>query len=258
METKAVVIARWEDIVFEKRNKLYGAYKLRREYSQRVIMGLGVSVAIFAGLLWASGQTVSEVITRIAPPIDTTIYRFSPPPPIIRTKPPQQQTVKPPKATAGPPLVVTEPVVTEPIDNTDFTSTTDDAGTGDVVFSSDDVGVIPAVEPPVVEPIATVTTAGVMPQYPGGMEAMIKFISKSVRYPSGPKRLGIEGTVFVQFLIMFDGSVDQVEVIKGFHPDCDKEAVRVIKNMPTWSAGNQNGRPVNVRMVLPIKFKINN
>lgn len=259
METKAVVISRWEDIVFENRNKMYGAYKLRREYAQRVIMGLGVSVAIFAGLLWASGQTLSEVIHDIKRPLDGTIVCVLPPPPIVRIKPPQQQlNTKQPKANAGPPLVVTEPVVSEPIDLIDVSSTTDETGTGDVVFSSDGVGTVPAIEEPAIEPVETVVVAGVMPQYPGGVDEMMKYFKKAVKYPYSAQRVGVEGTVFVQFLIMFDGSVDHVEVIKGIHPDCDREAVRVIKNMPNWSAGNQNGRAVNVRMVLPIKFKINN
>jgi protein TonB len=68
--------------------------------------------------------------------------------------------------------------------------------------------------------------------------------------------MGIEGIVYVSFLILGDGTVTDVKVLRGIHTDCDKEAVRVISKLPGWSGGKQGGIPVSVRMVLPVKFKL--
>jgi protein TonB len=117
-------------------------------------------------------------------------------------------------------------------------------------------GVIAAVnpEPPVLPEVVDI--AEIMPQYEGGMEAMMKFIQKKIKFPSAPKRLGLGGTVYVRFIVRGDGSITDIEVIRGVHPDYDKEAMRVISLLPAWKGGSHNGRPVSVRMVLPIKFNV--
>jgi protein TonB len=85
---------------------------------------------------------------------------------------------------------------------------------------------------------------------------MMKFLQKKIRFPKSPQRQGISGTVFVRFIVNGDGSVSDVEVLKGVHPDYDKEAMRVISLLPSWKGGRHNGMPVRVRMVLPIKFNV--
>ena len=112
-----------------------------------------------------------------------------------------------------------------------------------------------AVDPPlVVPPIPTgpLNIAEVMPKFDG----MVDFLSKKLRYPGSARRLGITGKVFVGFVVDANGNVTEVKVIRGIHPDCDKEAVRVVSMMPQWSAGIQNGRNVAVRMVVPINFQM--
>lgn len=96
------------------------------------------------------------------------------------------------------------------------------------------------------------------PTFPGGDGAMYKYLGKSIDYPSQARRMGIEGRVFVQFIVDKDGSIKEVQAIKGIGAGCDEEAVRVIKAMPSWKPGKQRGRPVKVRMVLPVFFKLNN
>ncbi|MGB3465898.1 MAG: energy transducer TonB [Cyclobacteriaceae bacterium] len=96
------------------------------------------------------------------------------------------------------------------------------------------------------------------PQFPGGDGAMYKFLGKGIDYPSQARRMGIEGRVFVQFVVNPDGSVTDVKSIKGIGAGCDIEAARVIKSMPKWSPGKQRGVPVKVRMVIPVYFKLNN
>lgn len=94
------------------------------------------------------------------------------------------------------------------------------------------------------------------PTFPGGMEAWNKFLGENLRYPAQARRMGIEGTVYVVFEIRTDGSVRNVELLRGIGAGCDEEAMRVINQSPKWTAGKQRGRTVNVRMRLPIKFKL--
>ena len=126
-------------------------------------------------------------------------------------------------------------------------------GTGDVVF-----------EEPVEEPVKEVgedpnkvyTIVEQQPEFEGGNGAMFKFIQKNMKYPATARRMGIEGSVFVSFVVDTEGKISEVQTVKGISADCDKEAIRVIQMMPRWKPGKQNGRPVKVRFVLPIKFQL--
>lgn len=91
----------------------------------------------------------------------------------------------------------------------------------------------------------------------GGNAAFLKWVGKNLKYPSQAQRMGIEGKVYVQFVIEKDGSVTDVQAIKGIGGGADEEAVRVIKSAPKWTPGKQRGRPVRVRMILPISFQLN-
>ena len=96
------------------------------------------------------------------------------------------------------------------------------------------------------------------PAFPGGNAAFYKFVGSNMTYPSQARRMGIEGRVFVQFVVDKDGSVTEVKAVKGIGAGCDQEAERVLKTSPKWTPGKQRGRSVKVRMVLPIIFKLNN
>jgi len=95
----------------------------------------------------------------------------------------------------------------------------------------------------------------VMPQFPGGDTALKKWLSDNIQYPKEYAESSIQGRVVLRFLITPDGSTDDVEVIKSLDSLCDNEAIRVVKAMPKWIPGKQNGNPVYVRYVLPITFK---
>jgi len=95
-----------------------------------------------------------------------------------------------------------------------------------------------------------------MPEFPGGQVAMIDFLSKNINYPLAALEQGVQGRVYVQFVIWKDGSVRDVEVIRGVCQSLDNEAIRVIKMMPNWGPGIQRGVAVNARYTLPIKFKL--
>jgi protein TonB len=94
------------------------------------------------------------------------------------------------------------------------------------------------------------------PEPQGGMQAFYEYVGKNMKYPSQARRMGIEGKVFVQFVVDKDGTISQVQAIKGIGAGCDEEAVRVLQNAPKWKPGKQRGRPVRVRMVLPITFRL--
>lgn len=97
----------------------------------------------------------------------------------------------------------------------------------------------------------------VMPQYPGGIPQMMKFISSNIKYPKDAIKKGMQGAVVVQFVVEPDGSVSNVHVVRSVFPSLDTEAVRMVKAMPKWSPGMQNGKPVRVRFNVPIRFSLN-
>lgn len=95
-----------------------------------------------------------------------------------------------------------------------------------------------------------------MPEPIGGLASFYKYVSKNLEYPKKARKMGIEGKVLVQFIVDKDGSIINAQVFKGINPECDAEALRVIKNAPKWSPGLQKGKPVKVKITVPIIFKL--
>ncbi|MEO1051264.1 MAG: energy transducer TonB [Bacteroidota bacterium] len=111
-----------------------------------------------------------------------------------------------------------------------------------------------APEEEVADEIFTIVEESATPK--GGMQAFYQFVQKKLKYPSQARRMGIEGRVFVQFVIDKDGTVTDVKAVKGIGAGCDEEAERVIKSAPKWKPGKQRGRPVKQRIILPITFQL--
>ena len=97
----------------------------------------------------------------------------------------------------------------------------------------------------------------IMPQFPGGQTALNKFFAENIKYPVEAQKNGIEGRVYVNFVVNTDGTLTQVTIIRGSHPLLDKEALRVVKAMPKWIPGEQRGKKVKVSYTLPISFSLN-
>jgi periplasmic protein TonB len=95
------------------------------------------------------------------------------------------------------------------------------------------------------------------PEPQGGMESWNRYLQNNLKYPNQAKRMGVQGTVYVAFVVNTDGSIQDTEILSGIGAGCDEEALRVIKNAPKWIPGRQRGRPVRVKMSLPIRFKLN-
>ena len=95
-----------------------------------------------------------------------------------------------------------------------------------------------------------------MPAFPGGMGALMTYLATHIKYPPLAKESGIQGRVFINFVVEPDGSIDHVKVLRGIGGGCDEEAVRVVKSMPKWIPGKQRGKPVRVSFNLPVKFTL--
>jgi protein TonB len=257
-----VVAQRWEDIVFENRNKAYGAYLLRTLYTKNVVLGVVITF-IFFTLVFYSPDIIAlfkgdEVVEK-APPRKLVYSELSAPPSIDKPKPPPPQ-VQLPKLQKVikfvPPKVVKEEVVEEVPTIEEIkqheVAAVEIEGPTEIVFEE------PVAEVVVEEDENKIfTVVEQNPEFHGGYEAMMNFIKKNMRYPASARRMGVDGTVYVSFVVSKDGSISEVKTIRGISADCDQEAMRVVSMMPPWKPGKQNGKPVFVRFVLPIKFKLN-
>ncbi|MEO8759906.1 MAG: TonB family protein [Bacteroidia bacterium] len=251
------------DIVFEERNHTYGAYQIRRDYNKRVTFILGgmilFTLAVFGVKLIldhkSNDSTLNNVkldVTQLdlTPPVDPK----DPPPPPPPPPPPVVETIK-----FTPPVIKDDAVEDEPpppqekVAETNVGTTTQE-GTGEDVAIPSDAGTGPVEE----KAPEVFTVVEQMPDFPGGPGEMMKYIQKNVHYPEIEKEANIQGKCFVKFVVETDGSISNVEILKGVTggSGCDKEAVRVVKSMPKWSAGKQNGRPVRVYYNLPIVFRL--
>jgi protein TonB len=94
-----------------------------------------------------------------------------------------------------------------------------------------------------------------MPEFPGGMPELMKFLAQNIKYPREAQKAKIEGTVFVNFIVTQEGKTDEIIVVKGIGKACDEEAIRVIAIMPPWKPGIKDGKEVAVRFTLPIRFQ---
>lgn len=110
------------------------------------------------------------------------------------------------------------------------------------------------IEEPIEEPIVLFSETQATPK--GGYKAFYKYIAEHLKYPAQARRTGIEGRVFIQFVVEKDGSLTDIKVIKGIGAGCDEEAVRVLKNAPQWNPGKQRGNPVRIRRSIPVLFRL--
>ncbi len=262
MKTENSVSKNWDDLVFENRNQEYGAYAIRKSYSDNVLSGAFFSVLI--GVLVLLIPFLSSFMRGEDGAIDTGLIADKFPtiftqPPIIELDPiAPQAPVAPVRNVNLPPRVtteITETVVPTNIEVAASLQNTSGAQVGEPATTSNvGAGII---EPPVIVEPSVFIVAEVMPVYDGGLEAMYKFIQKKMRYPAVAQRNDVQGTVYVSFVVNAVGKVVDVGIVKGVSSDLDREAARVIAMMPGWIAGKQHNKNVSVRMTLPIKFQLN-
>lgn len=264
MNTERITPRQWDDVVFENRNKEYGAYFIRRTYGDYILIALLINLLIIALVLgfpaiqklFTPSQEEEKVVlktvkyTDLAPP--PPIDKNTPPPPKLDVPPPVKKIIKflPPKITDKEVEEEKMPTVEEIKQNE--TGAEDIEGDDQVVFDEPVAEVVNTTE----DENQVFMVVEQSPEFEGGLQGMVKYLKKNLRYPAKAQRMSIEGTVFIGFIVNKDGNISDVTVIKGIDNDCDKEAVRVVEKMPPWKPGKQNGRAVRVRFVLPIKFHL--
>lgn len=260
-----VVSADRNDIVFAERNQEYGAYQIRRKYDRTmmiIILSLFAALALGMGVKFLLGLKGEEVVKE--PVLDMTQIDLTPPPADKNEPPPPPPPPPPPVMETVkfvPPVIKDDAVETDPpppqekIADTQVSTVTQE-GDGDAVVVPDGNGSGPAVVEEKAPEIFTVVEE--MPEFPGGAAEMMKYIQKNIQYPQMAKEAGLSGKCFLKFVVNGNGDISDVQVLKGVPgcQECDREAIRVVKSMPKWKAGKQNGRSVPVFFNLPINFQL--
>lgn len=265
--------SQWCDLVFEDKNKEYGAYEMRQTSSNRHIVAFIIMVifAIFVAILPTLLEAVKTDKENLAGVDEAFVMSEIPVEEEVIEEQIVQETAPPPppiKSTIQftPPVIVEDSKVKE--DNEiksqeEFNKTDTEIGkqtyegTGDKdAKTKDEVDdeLKKTAPPPKEEKPLTVVEQ--MPQYPGGDGELMKFLSGEIKYPVVAAENGIQGRVVVRFVVGKDGKVSDVKVVKSLDPSLDKEAVRVVQKMPNWVPGKQNGRSVAVYYTLPVTFRL--
>ena len=270
----------WRDIVFEGKNKDFGAYEMRKGSDSRHNKAM-IVVVIFIAAAFLIPLLVDTVLPKAEERPEDVTEQAMVALADEQVEEEDQQEENQERYEEEKPEVLPEEVlntvkVTELaiVDDdqvkkedeiktqdelketqTAFGQTDFDKGTDDrnVVREHKDEIVVEEKKP---EPEKVFTAVEQMPQFPGGEGELMKYISSHIKYPPMAMENGVQGRVVVQFVVTKDGSVGQVKVMRGKDPDLDKEAVRVVKSLPKFIPGKMNGQAVNVWYTLPISFKL--
>jgi periplasmic protein TonB len=258
MANEKVKAPAFDDIVFEERNKEYGAYKLRKKYNRTVIIALLIGIIIIGTAVitpYLNAKAAENKTKRAERQVEIKMEKLDqpseqapppPPPPPPPTDVVQQQRYVPP--------VVVDSIKPEDVKQL---MTADQAQTE--VKNTDVVDVPQQVKEEVQEaepeeiPFVVVEE---MPMYPGGNDALLKYIAEHTQYPEVAKENNIQGRVVVRFCVTAKGGVSQVSILKAVDPELDKEAIRVVNTLPAFKPGKQGGKPVPVWYMVPITFTL--
>ena len=266
----------WVDLVFEGKNQEYGAYVLRKETGKRnvkalmwVIIGIAAIFAIaYANLAIqnAMKQNVSVEtdveLSKLAQKKEAKVERKEP----IKVEMEQKvvEKVKSSVKFTAPEIKKDDEVKPEDeLKSQDDLSKTNTAiGAFDVKGNDEAEGEVLKAkevvvdEKPKEEETKVFDVVEQMPQFPGGPNALFEYLSKNIKYPVVAEENGIQGRVIVTFVVERDGSITDVKVAKSVDPSLDKEAMRVVKSMPHWIPGMQNGSAVRVKYTVPVTFRL--
>jgi periplasmic protein TonB len=263
------------DIVFQNRNRAYGAYQIRREYPEymrkALLSGVALILLAFAGpYIFAKVAGAFErakpveVVAEMGPPpdIDPNTPPPPPPPPVVTPPPPVRTTV----AFVPPVVKKDEEVVEEKQqdieelkENKADISTKTVEGTPDAAPDVVEPTELKVVEEKKPEPVEDETIHDYVekpPSFPGGEAELLKFLAENIKYPALAKESNISGRCILSFIVNKKGDIEDVKVLKDIGGGCGKEAMRVVNSMPRWNVGEQNGHSVKVRYTLPVQFRL--
>ena len=259
----------WCDLIFEGRNKEYGAYKMRARAPRRLTFS--VILVIVIALV---GFSIPKLITMVTPEkkevmTEVTTLSQLEEPEVKQEEVQKVQPVAPPPPALKSSIKFTAPVIKkdEEVNEDDQLKSQEELNETKVTISIADVkgtdeegGVDIAdlkqvvTEAPAEEEVFDMVEQA--PQFPGGQQELMAWLGKNIRYPVIAQENGIQGRVICQFVVGSDGSVRDIKVMRGVDPSLDKEAMRVIQSMPKWIPGRQNGKAVSVRYTLPVTFRL--
>lgn len=266
----------WTEMVFEGRNKEYGAYRLRKNAGKRNLYSL-ITIFIAALAIWGGISLVKFVESRTKSVAQTSVAELS-----ALNQPKKKAEVKQQKKVKleQPEKVVervkssvkfTAPVIkkdneVKPEDELktqdELMSTKTAIGALDVKGNDDASGEVLKLKEAVAQPEPKPEVEKVfdvveqMPSFPGGPSALMEWLSNNVKYPVVAQENGVQGRVVVSFVVERDGSITDVKVVRGVDPSLDKEASRVVRAMPRWIPGKQNGSAVRVKYNVPVAFRL--
>lgn len=266
----------WTDLVFEGRNQAYGAYKLRKGTAKRNVWAL-IIVGLAAALLYLGLQLqkMAEANKKVENTQAVELAKLNTEKKeakvekkeIIKQEPEKvvEQVKSSVKFTA--PVIKKDSEVKEEDEiKLDEVQKSDKAVGAFTVEGNDEVGGavlkakedIAAPEPPkhVVEETKIFTVVEQMPMYPGGDGALMGYLHDNIKYPTVAAENGVQGRVVVGFVVERDGSITDVKILRGVDPSLDREAMRVVKSMPRWNPGKQNGSAVRVKYQVPVSFRL--
>lgn len=266
----------WTEMVFEGRNKEYGAYRLRKNAGKRNLYSL-ITIFIAALAIWGGISLVKFVESRTKSVAQTSVAELS-----ALNQPKKKAEVKQQKKVQleQPEKVVervkssvkfTAPVIKkdDEVKPEDELKTQDELmntktaiGALDVKGNDDANGEVLKIKEAVAQPEPKPEVEKVfdvveqMPSFPGGPSALMEWLSNNVKYPVVAQENGVQGRVVVSFVVERDGSITDVKVVRGVDPSLDKEASRVVRAMPRWIPGKQNGSAVRVKYNVPVAFRL--
>lgn len=256
------------EAVFENRNKNYGAFKIRRDYNRNLILIL-LGMVGGVGVIYAAASTFREPVKKeIKNPVsqEQIEIKFEEKDELIEKEPEveqpkQEEMAKLPEMTKFiPPKVIDDPTKQTPdpvVDPVGPVGPIHNPEPGDpftpIPPTGDPDGKGKKTEPISTEPETVVDEPA---EFPGGKPGLKKFLEDNLRYPELEASEGIGGKVYLRFVVSSDGEISRVNVIRKIEdcPNCDKEAIRVVKKMPKWKPGKKNGKEVDSYFNLPITF----
>src|ERR1035437_1445792 len=249
-------IQNFDDIVFEVRNKEYGAFVLRKKYSRNVIISLLSGIVIMATAIitpYFNAKAMENRQEHVERHVEIVIQNLDQPNEMVVPPPP------PPPPNIIQQVKYVPPIVVDSVklEDTIRLMTVDEVQTK--VKNKDVLEIVKEAKEEVQEgeaehmPFLSVQE---MPEPVGGESVLYKYIADNTHYPVIAKENGIEGKVFVRFCVTSKGAVDQVSILKGVDPDLDAEAIKVVKTFPLFKPGKQDGKPVPVWFSVSINFQI--
>ena len=269
----------WSDMMFENRNKEYGAYVLRRQTGRRNVISMIAVLLLFAAVMvfmiaknayeaYQKEHAVMDQVTELSALTQQKKKEAKVERKEIPVRQEQQQVVEKVKSS----VKFTAPVIKkdDEVKPEDELKSQDEimnskvaVGALNVVGNDESGEVLKAKEVIATEPVKpkeeenkVFDVVEQMPSYPGGMGALMQYLSSHIKYPAIAEENGIQGRVICTFVVERDGSITDVRIAKSVDPSLDKEAMRVVSSMPKWIPGKQNGSAVRVKYTLPVTFRL--